>query len=197
MISEEEKRNLLVEIFDITGQKLDAEDPAVVAAFFYSTKLRQALDQNRLSCEAIVINTTKTLNQAVNTSIAALENSAKAHRNESERIYARMLDQARLAARSEVPAIKRELSEYAKSTFAKLFSGDKANPKVSLFAFVVTSILMIFMGVAIGATWFQSGAQLTREQSKSMSMGRAISKVIPLLDQSTREKLTALLQNNE
>ena len=39
-ISEAEKKEIQVEIFELNGEKMKLDDPAVIAALFYSAKLR-------------------------------------------------------------------------------------------------------------------------------------------------------------
>jgi hypothetical protein len=53
-ISEDEKRRLSVEIFELTGHKVDADDPLIAAAFFYSVLLRRAGDDHRQAIDEIL-----------------------------------------------------------------------------------------------------------------------------------------------
>jgi hypothetical protein len=77
IVTDAEKQNLCVEIFALTGHKVDVDDPLVVAALFYTTRLRTAGEQNKAAVNAMLSEVEGRLQEIVNAAVERMEASAK------------------------------------------------------------------------------------------------------------------------
>lgn len=168
--SAEERRRIAVDIFDITGQKVDLDDPVVTAALFYSAKMQQGANEIRKATEEAQRSVT----------MLAASSIAQATKIESEKI-------------------KSKLSHFAEGIKRDVLSAvdtDTSNPdrRRSIFATGVTLFLVACSGVAVGAYCFPAPSVLTPSQTKDLNMARELREVLPHLDNQTREKLISALE---
>lgn len=123
MIDIDEQKRLVVEIFEITGCKVDADDPVIVAALFYSEKLRTSLQSHQKLVERNQAESqqelakfhTATLDQfqkAIDAAVRQLSTQADARRAQLDKQFIDLITVAKQAAHGEVPSIKQELKSF-------------------------------------------------------------------------------------
>lgn len=113
MISDDEKNALLVEIFELTGQKVGPDDPLVAAALFYTERLRLVSNEHQAAVQALAQQVTGDFTAAVERSVAALATAASSERLAAQRDFTQMLKKAQHVAHGEVPGIKRDLEKFS------------------------------------------------------------------------------------
>jgi len=77
IVTDAEKQKLCVEIFALTGHKVDVDDPLVVAALFYSARLRAAGEQNKVAVNSMLSEVEVRLQGMVDAAVERMETSAK------------------------------------------------------------------------------------------------------------------------
>ncbi|MCU6502298.1 hypothetical protein LPN04_31335 [Rugamonas sp. A1-17] len=123
MIDLEEQKRLVVEIFAITGCKVDADDPVIVAALFYSENLRTSLQahqkqvekvraESRLEIAQLHSASLEQFQKAIDTAVKQLSSQADTSRVRLDKQFADLITVAKQAAHGEVPGIKRELGAF-------------------------------------------------------------------------------------
>jgi hypothetical protein len=167
----EERKRLTVEIFELTGKKVEPEDPIVTAAFFYSAKLRQAAKEINASTERAH----KALSAAVARSIA------EASRHEATKIEVELS--------SFVDRLKKKLQ-------ASVTLGNEPEPSNwSVLTIACGLAIMGIAGVMVGAGAFGSPEQkITEAQLKQMRMGALFQEIIPTIDKPTQQKIITAMK---
>lgn len=201
MFSESQRKQITSEIFETTGLKVDAEDPAVVAALFYSSKLRSALDEGLdqliSKFDVQIQHTQKSIDAAVHASLIAFAADSKSLQNENQKLYEKMIEQAKQSARSELPNLKSELLAYSKKLTSSISSTSVSKPSINTVSLIGGAVLIAIASGIFGAAWFgNTVSPMNSDDVQKLAMGRAIAKTIPLLDKPTKEKLTKLLEEN-
>src|SRR5476649_1432988 len=123
MIDIDEQKRLVVEIFEITGCKVDADDPVIVAALFYSEKLRTSLkahqklvEKNRAESRQELVQlhaaNLEQFQKAIDAAVRQLSTQADASRARLDKQFIDLITVAKQAAHGEVPSIKRKLKVF-------------------------------------------------------------------------------------
>ena len=115
----EAQKSLAVEIFELSGYKVDADDPVIIAALFYSERLKALHLQHQKLLVAMFAEQRAQMTADIEVATKHIEAAAKqlasqsdAGRAKLERQYSEMLHAAKNAAHNEVPSIKRELEKF-------------------------------------------------------------------------------------
>lgn len=156
MVSESEKQELVVEIFSLTGFKLDVDDPVTLAALFYSEKLRMATAQHQAATDAMLEKWEARISVDVEQAVQRLAAAATIERANDKRDYAAMIKQSRLAAHGEVPGIKREFENFADGLIRQLRkkAASPAEIGMSLRALLGAIFVAGSAGFVAGYFWF-------------------------------------------
>jgi len=210
MKEEIERKKLAVEIFEITGQKVELDDPVVTAALFYSHYMRkssaivaeQIAHQSAQSAQEIV----KKLEVTVENCVAELalavsherEVAAQSHLA-AEQAYNKVMTLVSAGSKSEISNIKNTLTAHANLLLAKIKqSGQTPNTGrwyVSTVAAVICAVLIGATGAVAGVTFYDQRG-FSPEDTRLLSMGRDMSKVIPYLDKESKDRLAKLVKEH-
>lgn len=156
MFYDDDKNKILVEIFELTGQKVGPDDPLVAAALFYSACLRRVSFEHQAEVKALAIQLKQDFSQAIESSVASLANVASAERVATHKNFASIIKAAQNVTAREVPGIKRELEKFAESLIRDIRK--KATPpaeiEMSLRALLGAVFLAASAGVVAGYFWF-------------------------------------------
>lgn len=174
---------LLDEIFALTGQKVTADDPVVVAALFYSAILTQAAE--------------KVTEELVAATKVEREACASVGRR-AEEIYNRAQVVAKAAVKAESEQTKLGLTAHVNELLDKArqslhgYQHDRTSQRTLWLAFGAGVVL----ATVVGATYISRVERENIAMHKDAALGRSIARVIPALDQPTKEKLLKLLEDD-
>jgi hypothetical protein len=130
MISESDKQEMVVEIFSLTGLKLDVDDPVTLAALFYCEKLRMATAEHQMASDTMLKKWEARIDFDVANAVRMLAAAATAERANDKCEYAAMITQARLATHGELPVIKRDIEKFAEGLMRQMRK--KASPQAEV-----------------------------------------------------------------
>lgn len=190
-------KNLVSEIFSLTGQKVEVDDPIVVAALIHSQLIRRAGQDAMTSIQSAVSQSVAELDAAVKAEREAAANISQA----TAEAYTQIVAAAKAATEAEVPKMQAEFSKIAQDVLAKIRKDASASAphgwkvKVAL----ATAGLVLLGGLAggvIGAAWSGKRATLTEEQTQQIAAGKDFLQLLGQLDQPTKERLIKLVQKN-
>ena len=96
-------------------------------------------------------------------------------------------------------SLKKDLADFTNS-LQYLVKDNSAIEKHSgkMFNTLANGVITGLLGIFVGSTFGGQAAQMSSEDANKLAMRNAMAKVIPLLDQPTKEKLIKILnaQNN-
>lgn len=153
MIDIEEQKQLAVEIFALTGCKVGAEDPVVIAALFYSERMRVTFEAHRKLLERQSAESKQRLDQTIEAAAKQLASQADAGRAKQERQLDELLRVARNAVHSEVPTIKRQLERFAKELRSSFLPKPKDSFAMTLTSLIGSLILAATASSLVTAMW--------------------------------------------
>lgn len=195
-VIQEERRQIAVEIFDLTGQKLDPDDPVVTAAYFYSSKMRQ-------SAAAIDVSAEKARQSFVD-SLAELRKVSEEVQRSIPGIAAQAVaTSAATATQQEMTKIKGNLTLFVEGLKKKLQSAsmlsiadstEETQPSNSRVLGMASALLvMTVCGAIVGARAYGQ-PDLTPKQIRELQYGRMLVDTLPHLDKGTKAKLFAAME---
>lgn len=189
-------KNLVSEIFTLTGQKVEVDDPIVVAALIHSQLIRRA-GQDAMTA----------IQSAVNSAVADLTNAVNAERQAAAEIsqataaaYQQVVAAAKAATEAEVPKMQTQFIGIAQDVLQQVRkeAGAAAPSAWKIKVGLVLSGVVLLGGLAggiIGANWSGSG-KLSADEVKQIAAGKDFLQLLPQLDQQTRDKLVRLIEKN-
>lgn len=187
-ISDGEKRRLCVEIFELTGQKVDAEDPIIVAALFYSEKLRRVSLDHQLAINSVLLQAEEALE---NTAQAAVKLVEQASRRSADSAKVEVTTLAKKAIADELPGLRLSMERLVKSMIEKLSNGRHSSaPTLSAGMLTGCAALIAAAGVAAGVLWANPTKVVSADDAKALAIGRATLAIYSSLDAPARERLT-------
>ena len=197
-ISEEEMRKLLVDIFDLTGERVGLDDPVTVAALFHSERFKAVTREYEERIEVLFQSFENRVDTALAQGVESLGRAASEERRQTNAQYRQMIEHARQAANGEVPAIKRELEKFARSVFRGPDGIRKVHGYTGLtgLGLLGSALVIGAAGFFAGALWIGPISKLSPADAKNLEMGRAIANVIPTLDPPTKERLERFVEEN-
>jgi hypothetical protein len=192
----EQRRQLAVEIFDLTGQKADPDDPFITAALFYSSKMSQSASEIRSEAEKA--------RQSFADSLAELRKVSEEVQRSIPGIAAQAIaTSAATATQQEMSKIKGNLTLFAEGLKMKLQSvsmlsiadsaAESQPSKSTVLAMPSTLVVMTLFGAIVGARAYGQ-PNLTPKQQKELQYGRMLADALPYLDKGTKEKLFAAME---
>ena len=192
----EEQKHLVGEIFNLTGQKVEVDDPIVVAALIHSQLIRRAGQDAMQSIQSAVDASIEQLAEAVKAERQAAADIGQATTN----AYKQIVAAANAASEAELPRIKTQLlqithdalQEVRKEAAQAAPYGWKVKVAISLAGIVLLGALA---GGIIGATWFGHNKP-TAEEEKQLAAGKDFLQVLPMLDKATKDRLIDLIQRS-
>lgn len=166
---EKERQNLLVEVFALTGQKMAVDDPATVAAIFYSTLVRQATDELRQTG----VDIQSELKAAIAEHASA---EVQAEIQKQKGALARFGDEVRTT-------IRRAAAEVSST------DGIQVNPTTATIAIFLAAVLS-----ALAVIKFAPSSILTATDRNNIVYGQTLLKVYSKLDDKAKAKIEAALK---
>lgn len=188
-ISDDEQRRLCVEIFELTGHKVDVDDPLIAAAFFYSARLRATSEENRQAADAMLSEVEQRFARTADQALGRIEAGFK-------RTLAAVTSEVRDAALSSqrvAPQIALP-SDRHQSTTASRRTSESATKAALLSPPAAAGIALTIAGTAfvVGMLWAPAPAE-----TKTQKVGQATLSIYSSLDESTKQKLNDELKKNE
>lgn len=179
----DERHKLCVEIFEKTGYKVDVEDPIIAVAMFHSKILREAADYNtQVSARAAAALEEKFSKIAQST----IEKLISSQRRASIELMNEFRDRVfQLPKQAQIPDTKVERPSPSQSKWT-VWSRGKA---------VAGCLLLIATSFATGVLW--AHPNLNNAELKIMGWGRAAIAVFPLLDETSKKKLSDQLKKDD
>lgn len=155
MLSNDDKQKILVEIFELTGQKVGPDDPLVAAALFYTECLRRVSREHHAAVEALALKVAEDFAKSIDRSVASLATAADTERLAASNNYASIIKKAQHATYVEVPGIKRDFEKFAERLMGELRK--KATPPAEIGLSLRTLLGVILVsaagGVVAGFLW--------------------------------------------
>lgn len=192
-----DSKSLVTEIFQMTGQKVELDDPIVVAALVHSQLIRRAGHDAMTAIQSAVDKILIDLGEAVRSERQAASDIGRA----TAEAYTQIVSVARAATDAEVPKMHAQfvniaqdvLQQVRKEASAAAPYGWKIKAALSAAGLVLLGGLA---GGIIGASWFGKAAPPDVETSKRIEAGRDFIQALPQLDVATREKIVRQIQKN-
>lgn len=190
-------KSLVGEIFQLTGQKVEVDDPIVVAALIHSQLIRRAGQDAMTAIQAAVTQSLSDLGEAVKAERQAAADIGRA----TAEAYTQIIAAARAAGEAEVPKMHTQFVNIAQDVLQQVRKEASASAPYGWKIKVSMGIagLVLLGGLAggiVGAAWFGKGTAPTVEQSKQIEAGRDFLQVLPQLDPGTRDKLIRMIEKN-
>jgi hypothetical protein len=154
MIDIEAQKSLAVELFELTGYKVGIDDPSIIAALFFSERIRAMQSAHHKLIEGSLAENRAQMQVAIDAAVKQLARQADSGRAKLEVQYSEILSVAKNAAHNEVPVIKRDLAKFA----AELRKASLPKPKdtftMTLAALGGSMALTALGSVLATAIWF-------------------------------------------
>lgn len=191
------RKELVGEIFRLTGQKVDIDDPIVVAALINAQLIRQAGEDAMFSIQSAVDQVIGDLSAAVKEERKAAADISKS----TDLAYQKIISMTKAAAQSEVAKMRQQFSEVVIEILEKVRreAGETAPSGWKIkFGILALSVMLLSgaAGLAMGMTWFNKVRPSTALQAQQLSMGKSLMEILPRLDKATKDKLVHLLEKN-
>lgn len=194
-------KELVGDIFHLTGQKVEVTDPIVVAALIHSQLIRRAGDD-----------AANVIHFAVQKAKAELELAVKAEREAASDIsrataqaYQDIVTAARAATEAEVPKLQVRFVNLAQDVLQQVRKEASATAPIGWkvkVAFGAAGLVLLgaLAGGVIGSAWSGKGRAsetgVNPDQAKQLEAGRDFLQVLPQLDEATKTKLIHMIQKN-
>lgn len=196
METSSELKELVGEIFQLTGQKVGFDDPIVVAALIHSQLIRRAGHDAMTSIQSAVDKVLVDLAEAVKDERKAAADISQA----TASAYQQVVIAAKAATESEGPKMQAQfisiaqdvLQQVKKEAGAAAPAGWKIKVGLALSSVVLLGGLA---GVVIGSTWYGKPSK-SLDEVKQLAAGKDFLQILPQLDPPTREKLVRLIEKN-
>jgi len=191
-----EIKSLVGEIFQLTGQKVEADDPIVVAALIHSQLIRRAGQDAMTAIQSAVDKALVDLTEAVKEERQAAAQISEA----TAAAYQQVVSAAKAATEIEAPKMQTQFVSIAQDVLKQVRdeAGASAPAAWKIKVGLVLSGVVLLGGLAggiIGAEWYGKGAP-SQEQVKQIAAGKDFLQLLPQLDQATRDKLVHLIEKN-
>lgn len=196
MAMTDSRKELVGEIFRLTGQKVDIDDPVVVAALINAQLIRQAGEDAMFSIQSALDQVIGDLSTAVNEERKAAADISKA----TDLAYQKIISMTKAAAQSEVVKMRQQFSEVVTEILERVRreAGEQAPSEWKIkFGILALSVMLLSgaAGLAVGMTWFNK-VRPTALQAQQLSMGKTLMELLPKMDKATKEKLLHQLEKN-
>lgn len=197
MAMTDSRKELVGEIFRLTGQKVDVDDPVVVAALINAQLIRQAGEDAMFSIQSAVDLAIGDLSTAVKEERKAAAGISKS----TDLAYQKIISMTKAASQSEVAKMREQFSEVVIEILEKMRSeaGETAPSGWKIkFGMLALSVILLSgaAGLAVGMTWFNTVRPSTALQAQQLSMGKSLMEILPQLDKATKDKLVHQLEKN-
>lgn len=154
MLSDDDKHEILVEIFELTGQKVGPDDPLVAAALFYTECLRRVSREHQAAVEALALKVAEDFAKAIDRSVASLATAADTERLAASNNYSSIIKRAQHATYAEVPGIKRDLEKFAERLMGELRKKAAPPVEVGLSLRALLGVILVAAGGGVAAAYF-------------------------------------------
>ncbi|MBY0242379.1 MAG: hypothetical protein K2X55_24000 [Burkholderiaceae bacterium] len=184
-VSVEEKQRLCENVFELTGCKLDIDDPVVVAAFFFSKQMRSVAAENLKATDDLLLESEQRFDRRTQLASARLEALFVKH---LASVRVEMRDVAVSALTHAMPTVRTNLEELVKQA-NRSSEGviSKHGHRVSSRAMLGSGLLIAAASFFAGYLWSQAPLeQLTTRISVERGAG-ALTKAAPTTAISTPE----------
>jgi hypothetical protein len=190
-ITEDEKKRLCVEIFELTGHKVDADDPLIAAALFYSATMRAVAIQNQQAVDTMLGGVEARLHTCMQAAIDRIEGSCK---RSIAMVVSELRDGAIANLRSELHSTQPNQvhSPILRTPLQPVTGAPARRSKRTEIGFVGLIAICAFVS---GILWGRPGHSAV--DLRALKLGQALLTIFPSLDDVTKQKLTEELKKNE
>ena len=203
------EKELVDEVFALTGRKLDLDDPVVVAAIFQSELFKSTVD----ACTNNIKIAAKDAATEIIDSVKVERNAAAMQDEKAAQIYKNIQDLGRSVSDVEANRLKSDFRSVASTILQDVARESKVGAPNALklrLAFVQTLLMSFVLVVGIGAglgyqNFFGKESvvaapiriALTSEQEMQIQAGKDFIRIIPKLTDEQKNNLISLIQQNK
>lgn len=162
MIPEEEIRRLCLDIYRLTGKKVDMDDPIIIAALFFSSLMTEKR--------------------------AELEAMSKKEQKDLPRLLDEAFQRNQKALEHSIPGIRQRLDQYVERLIVKIRGSVSDHDDKQ--GFRLSWVWLLSIGLACFLLGAYLGDRLSIDENAHYIMvGKEMVRVLPKLDSGTREKI--------
>lgn len=162
MIPEEEIRRLCLDIYRLTGKKVDMDDPIIIAALFFSSLMTEKR--------------------------AELEAMSKKEQTDLPRLLDEAFRRNQKALEHTIPGIRQRLDQYVERLIMKIRGS--VSDQEDKQGFRLNWVWLLSLGLACFLLGAHLGDRLgIGENGRYITVGKEMVRVLPKLDSGTREKI--------